>query len=294
MVGDRASAVCYRAVRQLEINSIVRDASLQSRLRVDPSIVREYAQLMAAGESFPPVLVVSDGCEYWLSDGYHRTAARQLCGHATVLSEIRSGTRDDAIWMGCAANRKHGLRRSNADKKRAAERALLHPRAQRLSNRQIAHHCGVHHHTVGRLRSLLEAQGSIVPNPVREVLRAGSSYCQRVEGIAASNARRAGPSVVLDEPVADDAVSPACEEPIAPTMTDLGVDVPALQQIRFDAHPSLRSLLIRVEASVGDAIRSLDASSCHSVELPSVYVDRLCAQLEELQCRLASRAAALQ
>jgi DNA-binding transcriptional regulator YhcF (GntR family) len=149
-------------------------------------------------------VVFHDGERYWLVDGYHRTAARELLGHKTVLAEIREGTREDALWASVAANQTHGLRRTNADKHRSVERALLHPRAQRLSNRQIATHCGVHHYTVGRIRKELERIQAIEVVDTRQVTRDGSTYAQKIIGIRHSNQERR-----LSEPKGESAPSAA-------------------------------------------------------------------------------------
>jgi ParB-like nuclease domain len=196
--------VLTRKVNYLEIQSIERNDELQARVALDKTVAEEYAADLKNGATFPPVVVFHDGERYWLVDGYHRTAARELLGHKTVLAEIREGSREDALWASVAANQTHGLRRTNADKHRSVERALLHPRAQRLSNRQIATHCGVHHYTVGRIRKELERIKAIEVVDTRQVTRDGSTYAQKILGIRHSNQERR-----LSETKGENAPAPA-------------------------------------------------------------------------------------
>ena len=62
------------------------------------------------------------------------------------------GTRSDAQWFSYGVNQRHGLRRTNEDKVRAVKAALTHPRGERLSNCEIAAHCGVDEKTVRKYR----------------------------------------------------------------------------------------------------------------------------------------------
>jgi len=64
------------------------------------------------------------------------TSVSCLAGRA-----VTPGSRKDAAWAACAANQTHGLRRTNADKRKAVTLALkLHPE---MSDQAIADHCGV-------------------------------------------------------------------------------------------------------------------------------------------------------
>jgi hypothetical protein len=67
------------------------------------------------------------------------------------------------------ANQKHGLRRSRDDKRRVVHTALLHPYGAKLSNRELARHCGVDHKTVGKIRQELELSGEIPQMQTRTV-----------------------------------------------------------------------------------------------------------------------------
>ena len=185
----------YRSVCSVALAAILEDDELRPRATLQSDVISDYAQRMKAGDVFPPVLVYAVHDQYWLVDGYHRVAAARSNGSDSIVCEARRGTRLDAAWEGCASNRDHGLRRSNSDKRRSVLRALSHPKGQRLSDRQIAHHCGVHHDMVGRCRRELAQSGGIRHIGERISVRGPSTYLQRVDGIARSNAARHSPRV---------------------------------------------------------------------------------------------------
>ena len=128
------------------------DGDTQPRETINEAVVKEYAERIQAGDKFPAVVVFFDGEHYWLGDGFHRTLAHQSAGLEDVEADIRPGSRADAVWFACSANRAHGLRRSNDDKRRAVTMALASPQAQGMSDRQLAEHCGVGHVFVGMVR----------------------------------------------------------------------------------------------------------------------------------------------
>src|SRR5690349_18079139 len=99
------------------------DGDTQPRETTDYSIVEEYGERIQAGDKFPPVVVFFDGEHHWLGDGFHRVFAHQSAGLEDIEADIRPGSRADAVWFACSANRAHGLRRSNADKRRAVTMA---------------------------------------------------------------------------------------------------------------------------------------------------------------------------
>jgi hypothetical protein len=120
-------------------------------VRIDEEIVREYAERMKAGDHFPPVQVYFDGTDHWLSDGFHRVKAAREADLKPIQAEVWEGTRDDAFWMSLAANKDHGLRRSNDDKARAVKAALA--AKPRLSDGAIAEHVGVSDRMVAKYRA---------------------------------------------------------------------------------------------------------------------------------------------
>jgi hypothetical protein len=132
------------------------DGGTQVRAAINETIVQEYREAMQTGVNFPPVVAFFDGQVHWLADGFHRVQAAVASGRDEFEVDLRPGTREDAVWYACAANQAHGLRRSNADKRKAVEVALRSPKAQALSDRAIAEHCGISHNFVGEVRRALQ------------------------------------------------------------------------------------------------------------------------------------------
>lgn len=106
-------------------------ADCQSRVSLDEETVAEYAHRMNEGAEFPPLVVFFDGSDYWLADGFHRYAAwksvtRQSGTEETacVPTDIRQGTRMDAVRHALSANAMHGKRREPGDYRKGYDIAV--------------------------------------------------------------------------------------------------------------------------------------------------------------------------
>jgi hypothetical protein len=136
----------------------IKDGGAQIRAEMRPETVDDYANEMLDGVVFPPVVVFHDGSDFWLGDGFHRVEAKRKIGHETIDAEIKEGSARDAILYGIGANAAHGLRRTQADKRRAVERLLKDPEWARWSDRKIAEAAKVDHKTVGTIRRQLAGE----------------------------------------------------------------------------------------------------------------------------------------
>jgi uncharacterized ParB-like nuclease family protein len=130
----------------------IKDSGAQMRVEMRAETVSDYANDMLDGTAFPPIVVFDDGSDYWLADGFHRVEAGRKIGRETIVAEIREGSARDAILHGIGSNAAHGLRRTQADKRRAVERLLKDPEWARWSDRKIAEVARVDHKTVGTIR----------------------------------------------------------------------------------------------------------------------------------------------
>lgn len=157
----------------LPLDALRLDGGTQPRAEIDAAAVAEYAEALAAGAELPPLRVVNDGTSLWLWDGFHRWHAHKAAGLSEARCEVVAGTRDEAVWLATGANRAHGLRRTNADKRRAVEMALAcRPDA---SDRVIAEHCGVHHDLVGSVRRQLADSASCNAKPAARTGKDGKT-----------------------------------------------------------------------------------------------------------------------
>ena len=82
-------------------------------------VVADYAEAMLDGATFPAIVVYHDGAAYWPADGFHRIEASKKAGKMSILAEVRQGNKPDAMLAAVGVNAIHGLRRTQADKRRS-------------------------------------------------------------------------------------------------------------------------------------------------------------------------------
>jgi len=141
------------------IESIVMAPECQGRAELNADVVREYFELYLAGVQLPPIEVFDVKGTPHLVDGFHRHDAACAAGLVEIEAIfVGRGTFDEAVWYSTGVNKNHGLRRSNADKRRAVRNALLNPIGQEQSSRTIAKHVGVSHTMVNDIRAEVEGR----------------------------------------------------------------------------------------------------------------------------------------
>jgi len=143
-------------IKVLNINNICIDAGTQVRESIDEAIVKDYAEKMADGAIFPPIQVVFDGINNYLTDGFHRYHAHLKNEKASIEASVINGTLRDAKLLSYSANGTHGLRLSNADKRRAGLAMLDDMEYSGWTNNQIAKHINVSRTYIRNLREELE------------------------------------------------------------------------------------------------------------------------------------------
>jgi len=140
---------------KLTVSKIRLDGGTQPRAEIDPFVVDDYAAAMNEAADFPAIVVFYDGKDHWLADGFHRVQAAIKAGLKTINADVRQGMRRDAVLHSVGANASHGLRRTNADKRRAVETLLRDGTWSTWADREIARRCSVSHDFVNRLRKEL-------------------------------------------------------------------------------------------------------------------------------------------
>jgi phage N-6-adenine-methyltransferase len=142
--------------------------SIQPREQVDMWAARDYAEQMMRGEmgqvvdgrgdDWTPIVVYREPGQgqVWLADGFHRVEAARIAGLAAIQALVYVGTRRDALYHALGANARHGLRLTNADKRRIVGLVLDDVEwAAKLSDTEIAARCGVTQPFVSKLRGEL-------------------------------------------------------------------------------------------------------------------------------------------
>lgn len=105
--------------------------------------------------------------------------AAQNVGKSRVEALVTVGTWKDAMRAACGANASHGLRRTNADKRKATEIALREFPDETI--RAIAEMVGVSHTYVQNLRSPKESEPVVVAQVEAEPVKKPSSKKPAVE-----------------------------------------------------------------------------------------------------------------
>jgi hypothetical protein len=202
---------------QVHLGFIRADRDVQARAALSEEAVEEYADVLRAGDKLPPVILFDDPTfadtahphggyagkarhhleqsegtpagiperhahRYWLADGFHRVEAHRRAGKAVVNAIVKVGTKRDAQLYAAGANGKHGVHRSNADKRRAVFTLLNDPEWQQWSSKRIAKHCCVSGTFVDNLRrelsdNVVGCDEVVPPRPrTRLVERNGTAY----------------------------------------------------------------------------------------------------------------------
>lgn len=136
----------------VKLSNIRLDGGTQQRAEINADIVAEYSEAMKCGHKFPPVTLFFDSAQYWLADGFHRFYACRSAEILDILAEVYEGISRDAVLFSAGANAIHGLRPSNADKRKAVLMLLNDCEWAKWSNKQISRHCHVSDTFVSRLR----------------------------------------------------------------------------------------------------------------------------------------------
>ncbi len=280
--------------RMVSIEAIIVDATVQSRTAIDEATVDAYAEAMQNGAKFPAVVVfgmgkVADG--FILADGFHRVAGAGRAGLSQILADVHGiGTlegdlpaiaRQHARLHAASANMTHGLRRTNADKRRAVAMVLDNPDARRWGDRRIAKHCGVHHELVGVVRASLADSAS--DDGVREVVtKHGTTTMMDTSKIGTKSAAHdAGRAVGLSDAEVDtclalaDMPEPVFEDALSKCIADDGEA--RSEQLLAIAAQCRRRVTLRIGA---DALDSAQRNASNLIEAwPAYHVTKFFGEL---------------
>lgn len=139
----------------------LKGSDLQTRVALDEETLQEYAEIYREDEfKLPPVDAVQVGVsdELLLTDGFHRLGAARRAGRTRIRCQLTGGTPTDALKAALKANAAHGLRRTNADKRKALTMAWDHRKelfGGDPSHEMLAEACGVSKSTARRFREEL-------------------------------------------------------------------------------------------------------------------------------------------
>lgn len=162
-----------QTTRQLvTLDDLELDGGTQPREAMDEALIQEYSERMSVddrgfvvdpeGVDWQKLTVFEDDDgQRWLADGFHRTMAAKLAGITSFQADFREGSLREAITYSLGVNANHGKRRTNADKRRAVERALSDAEWISWADARIARLCKVSRPFVTSVREELERSGEI-------------------------------------------------------------------------------------------------------------------------------------
>ena len=206
----------------IELSKIRIDGGTQPRAELNQETVADYAEAYKSGSILPAVTLFFDGAEYWLADGFHRFFGAKAAGKKSIAEDIIPGTLREAILYSLSANSKHGLKRSNADKRKAVKTLLDDAEWCKWSSNEIAKRCAVGHTFVDDLRRahLAENQDS-QPSTTRTVQRNGTTYQQNTANVGK---KQGAEKPKTEQPEASAPAEPEAEAPTAYTALDEAMD----------------------------------------------------------------------
>lgn len=141
------------------------DPSVQPRVQLDHEAVTHYAALMGQGVEFPPVVAFKVGDRLVLASGFHRWAASEKSGVPIKVNTLQGTLREARVYA-ISQNLTHGVRYTNADKRRIVNMYLDDPDLTLLSDRKISSILGVSNTFVSIIRAeRLEAEKKADPEP---------------------------------------------------------------------------------------------------------------------------------
>ena len=241
--GERAATL---VARMLPLAEVQVNPRLQCRVRLDPECLSDFIKAVLREEQFPPVVVFRIDGALWLVDGHHRLTATRKAGRSEILAVVHDGTWPDAVRAALAANQKHGLRLSAADREAAV--LLATKEFEGISTRATAELCGVSARTVRRV--LKRAGGALPHLGAMTHGRDGKRY----------HARKARSEVPAE--LARTSGLPAKNQPVAPISSappPLASGVPAA--VAPTPTPSLHPAAIMARNYVWSAVRHWPAAA---------------------------------
>ena len=212
----------------LALDLIRLDDNIQPRAQIDQATVDDYAEVMLSDQTLPAVTVFHDGTTHWLADGFHRVAAAKAADLTELAAEVRDGSKRDAILFAAGANGTHGLRRTNADKRRAVQTLLADDEWTQRSDNWIAKACRVTNHLVASVR------GSLGDSPSARQTRDG-----RTMNTSRIGHGKAEPVAAQDAPAAAIEATPETVDPASPSTT--ATEPAASSQAALDLTPQIEA-----------------------------------------------------
>jgi hypothetical protein len=278
----------------IPIKNIKQSSELQPRAKMDTAVIDEYTAAMKRGDAFPAVTVVEIDDHYYLVDGYHRFMAAQGAKIGKILADVMiGGTMRDAILYSAGVNAKHGLNRTNDDKRRAVMILLRDEKWSKWADTQIATACHVSVDLVAKIRDSSLGETERNKPKIRKILRKGkviemdtSKIGKRPLTQPSADHPNHGQHVAQPEtlPVTDDPMQPSlAEQQAGKEPAPATEEVPETSEEQPQEPPILINHLVKetadeVPATPADKIAetSKKIPACHRGEpCPGMHLEKI-------------------
>jgi len=151
-------------IETLSLEKIKIDNEINPRKQPNEEYIDELVEAIQGGAKIPPLVVFRKDKNNYLVDGFHRYAAYRKVEEDKIKVEIHEGGKREAILFACSANAKHGLRRTNADKRLVVTKLLKDEKWRKWSDGHIAEHCAVSQAFVSKVKRELTQNGFEFPD----------------------------------------------------------------------------------------------------------------------------------
>lgn len=149
---------------KMNVADIIVDMEYQMRATMSEEAIDQYAEEMADDKKFDPVTVVEvEGVGLVLAEGFHRVEATKRAGLTSIDANIIKGTLRDVKEHAYGANGAHGVRRTNADKRKNVMKALADPDFSGLRTIDYAAMCQVTERFINKIRHEMSPKPGTVP-----------------------------------------------------------------------------------------------------------------------------------
>ena len=149
-----------QAIRLVDIDT---KAGTQMREVLNQELIAEYRDLIVDAKSrgekhpLPPGDVFrSPEGHITMGGGFHRFFAHQQANETEMECRVHAGGVKEAIIFACQDNETHGLRRTNADRRKAALTVLAMPENKDLSNVAVAKLANVSEAFIRNIRTVAQ------------------------------------------------------------------------------------------------------------------------------------------
>jgi len=149
---------------KMNVADIIVDMEYQMRATMSEEAIDQYAEEMADGKKFDPVTVVEvESVGLVLAEGFHRVEATKRAGLTSIDANIIKGTLRDVKEHAYGANSAHGVRQTNADKRKKVMKALADPDFSGFRTTDYAAMCQVTERFINKIRHEMSPKPGTVP-----------------------------------------------------------------------------------------------------------------------------------